>query len=148
MAWWFSGGGSKAIINVMSVWQTGLEPVCTYWAGGGWLYGRDGYTRVRMGLQPMRLHNRYLAYTCATHKCAPVHHTRPRWTRLKKVIRGCLSSAIFVYLPLLLSATVRIDDSTFDLLFFFSLPLRRFPEIIHGTFTFGTRLLLLDLSFS
>lgn len=35
MAWWFSGGGSKAIINVMSVWQTGLEPVCTYWAGGG-----------------------------------------------------------------------------------------------------------------
>lgn len=106
MAWWFSG--SKAIINVMSVWQTGLER-----EGVGYT---EGYTRVRMGLQPMRLHNRYLAYTCATHKCAPVHHTRPRWTRrLKKVIRGRLSSAIFVYLPLLLWPTVTIDDSTFDL---------------------------------
>lgn len=134
MAWWFSGGGGKAIINVMSVWQTGLE---LRGGGLGCTEGMDAYTRVRMGLQPMRSHNRYLAYTCATHKCAPVHHTRPRWTRLKKVIRGCLSSAVFVYLPLL-RATVRIDDSTFDRptyssFFFFFLPLslratlRRFP---------------------
>ena len=92
MAWWFSGGGSKAIINVMSVWQTGLEPV---WGEGlGCAEGMDANTRVRMGSQPMRLHNRYLAYTCATHKCAPVLGRGERvWKR----------SSVDAYRPIYLS---------------------------------------------
>ena len=70
---WRSG---KAIINVRSVWQTGL------YAGlyvSGWRTDQKGWTRIRAlpfvwGCRPfVRLHNRYLAYTCATHKCAPVH---------------------------------------------------------------------------
>lgn len=154
MAWWFSGGGSKAIINVMSVWQTGLEPV---WGEGlGRAEGMDANTRVRMGSQPMRLHNRYLAYTCATHKCAPVLGRDERvWKR----------SSVDAYRPIYLS-TYPFHGALWELMkfyfrstivfLFFFLPstlfasnsaslLVDFPlsEIIYifGTFTLGTTLL-------
>ena len=107
---WRSG---KAIINVRSVWQTGL------YAGSyvsGWRADQKGWTRIRAlpfvwGCRPfVRLHNQYLAYTCATHKCAPVHLSGwARWTRLKKLIRGCLSP---VHLHILYGPAW-IDHSTF-----------------------------------
>lgn len=150
MAWWFSGGGSKAIINVMSVWQTGLEPV--WGVGLGRAEGMDANTRVRMGSQPMRLHNRYLAYTCATHKCAPVLGRGERvWKR----------SSVDAYRPIYLS-TYPFHGALWELMkfyfrstivFLFFLPstlfasnsaslLVDFPlsEIVYifGTFTFGT----------
>lgn len=95
---WRSG---KAIINVRSVWQTGLYSGLYV---SGWRADQKGWTRIRAlpfvwGCRPfVRLHNRYLAYTCATHKCAPVHLSGwARWTRLKKLCAWMLITGTFAY---------------------------------------------------